>query len=147
MVAATAVQVAIVSLRRWLTNVQPSTAAIIEEDSEVEFVANIRPTNRDASPLTVRIGKSDQLFDCLAGRAVQINDLNLDTSLLLDICEAVRQGQVVEETWERNGKVMRSIGRIQLPTRALASQRVYLPRLVAGRLLGYTRHQYKFHAW
>ena len=110
---------AITALRNWAKGLPDGVARLEESEAPYEYVVRVIPRNPGSAGVTFRISEYGT-FGLYVGAAIRIEDLPLTSEYVLEICEAVRRGEFVEETWSRGGALLKAIGVLRLPSGDLA---------------------------
>ncbi len=104
---------AITALRNWVQGLPDAVARIEETEAPHEYVVRVIPRNPRSAVVTFRISEYGT-FGLYIGTAIRIEELPLTSEYILEICEAVRKGKFVEETWSRGGALLKASGVLQL---------------------------------
>ena len=87
-------------LRKWTANLTPTTVAVREEHN-VNYgglLFEVRPVEPDTIALTVGLGISDEI-DFFWGEQYRWENWTATAREVLEVCEAIQKGDVIEETW------------------------------------------------
>ena len=95
------------ALREWTATHQDAISRVDTQELRDEIVVHITPRRADAPHLSVRVARSGSDFDAIIGDHTCFDDITLSEPMLLDVCEAVRTGQLIERTWRRTERVTR----------------------------------------
>ncbi len=96
-------EAAVKAIRGWVASLPDNTAYLDECETRFEHVMRIIPENHRAAEIEFRISRHET-FGLYVGWGIRIEQLPLSASYLVEICEAVRNGEMMEELWQRNGK-------------------------------------------
>jgi hypothetical protein len=118
-------------VRSWIGSLPTGAVTVSEEQAPSEFVIQIRPARQGAADVELRI--ADYGTFGLYVSAIRIEDLPLSEQLVLEVLEAVKEGHVEEEVWERSGKVQRRHTVLRLPSRELHGRE----DITIGAVLGF----------
>lgn len=117
------------ALREWSKALDGSGVTLSETlRSPAEYVYELTcaPPSSDMSSLSLGIGL-DGTCGIMCGTGLFLSDLDLEPSELLELCDSVKEGRVVEERVENGGVLIYATGRLDIDgTRTLV-------------LLGHTR--------
>jgi hypothetical protein len=94
-------------LRRWASSLPPESATV-REDSESGYgglLFQVRPSRPGAMDLAVGLGSSSDV-DFFWGGRYGWENWTSDAEDVLALCEAIKAGDVAEETWRLGGVVV-----------------------------------------
>jgi len=103
-------------LREWVQALPPG-AATIREDNNPNYgglLFEVRPAEPNALGITVGLGASDDV-DVFWGEDYRWENWKALPGEVIQLCEAIRQGHAVEETWKLGWFVLERRCTIQLP--------------------------------
>ena len=88
------------ALRTWTVNLDPTSVMVQEEDSPGYggLLFKVKPAQPGAMALTVGLGTTDDV-DFFWGEGYRWERATLTPQEVLTVCDAIRGGEVVEETW------------------------------------------------
>lgn len=118
------------TVREWTKKQSSQMLTVSTSETPYEFVVAIQPLNERASPVEFRIAKYNAYITIAAGKGIQFDNVPPSKELLLDICEAVQDGRIIEWTWVCNGHLVKSKGIIQLTKTQWHSNRTNVWRLM-----------------
>lgn len=101
------------AIRMWVKDLPPGVVAANEDQLEFEHVIRLTPTNPKGCSVEFRIGYHGT-FGLYLGAGFAFEDITSSVSLGLDVCNTVRQGNVLEDVWEWRTKIIRTKGTVQL---------------------------------
>src|SRR5262245_20690785 len=87
-------------LRNW-TNSLPRNSSVVREDHNPSYgglLFGMRPGHPNAVHVTVGLGTSDDV-DIFWGDDYRWEGWRATSREVLDVCEAIKEGDVIEETW------------------------------------------------
>jgi hypothetical protein len=87
-------------LRDWTSNL-PRNAVVVREEHNPNYgglLFEVRPAQPTAMPVTVGLGNSDDI-DMFWGDGYRWEGWKATPREVLEVCEAVKAGDVIEETW------------------------------------------------
>lgn len=93
-------------LATWVAALGKAVVHAEERHHRFEHVVDIIPAKPGAAVIEFCIGL-DRTFDLYIGRVIRAESLPLSHEYLIEICEAVRRGDIVQEEWRRKGKVLK----------------------------------------
>ena len=88
------------ALRTWTADLAPASVAV-QEDRSAGYgglLFKVKPAQPGAMSLTVGLGGTDDV-DFFWGDGYRWEGKNVTQREVLEVCEAIKGGQVVEETW------------------------------------------------
>src|SRR5262245_59509700 len=87
-------------LRAWVKALPPGTVVVTEEHNPNYggLLFEVKPVRPDAMNLVVGLGSSEDI-DMFWGDGYRWEGWTASTREVLEVCNAIRQGRVVEETW------------------------------------------------
>src|SRR5258708_34115755 len=88
------------ALRTWTADLAPTSVAVQEDQSAAYggLLFKVRPAQPGAMPLTVGLGDSDDV-DIFWGDGYRREGWMATEREVLEVCEAIKGGEVVEKTW------------------------------------------------
>ena len=91
-------------LREWVRSLPPDSVVVYEDENPNYggFLFDVRPAGPDTVPVTVGLGAADDV-DLFWGEGYRWEGWKATPVEVLEICQAIREGDVQEETW-RLGK-------------------------------------------
>jgi hypothetical protein len=87
-------------LRNW-TDSLPSKSVVVREDHSPNYgglLFEVRPATTNAMDVTVGLGSSDEV-DLYWGDGYHWEGWKATPGEVLEVCEAIKDGDVIEETW------------------------------------------------
>jgi len=94
-------------LRRWASTLPPGSV-VIREHPHAGYgglLFEVRPSLRETMGVSIGLGSSSDI-DVFWGDGYRLEDWKPQEGEVLRLCEAIRAGEVVEETWKLGGLVL-----------------------------------------
>jgi len=91
---------AVEDLMNWYSQLPAGIAELEQEETDDEYVISFLPTNPAASSLEFRFGNNmPDSFGLYFGVGFNIEEVPFDETLVLDIAESIRAGNLEEYVW------------------------------------------------
>lgn len=102
-------------IKNWASKYSESLDKVEEKQLKFCFKIRIIPQKESACKLVFILNNKGETFDVYIGRGMYFQNFPLKKDVVLDFCEAVRQGNVKEMLWiNRFGNIFKNKGEIQL---------------------------------
>jgi hypothetical protein len=122
------------TLHRIQDAIPPGEALVRLDESSDSWILVMEPQRDGASDLELRVAKFASTCDVGAGRSAQWSDLACTPERVVEIVDAIRNGQFEETFWELGRLTLQSAARLTLKSETLHARRVN-PLYLLGCLL------------
>jgi hypothetical protein len=136
-------QAVLTALRAWYAALPAGIARLSEESDGYGPVLRLEPRTEGGATVEFRLSTYGK-FAFYVGKAGLFDEVEASPELAVEVCEAVRRGQVVDHVRTWRGRELAALTEVKLPSGRLLRSRVVRP---AGFLPIGRRKRIAYAAW
>ncbi len=140
----------LIIVESWVSALPPNTVVVDRRNTsiyEYDEVIKVEPVRSGGSKIAFGIHRGGS-FDVSVGKRMSFYELECSESLIIELCEAAKEGNIDETVYECRGKVIRSKGVLRLASDSYRASRTNLFPYIFCRLLFLgTTARYNYQKW